>query len=60
MSFPPMLDAAMISIHHKHECHFVSVARTLVQLTSTSFLQIHLQELYKAPQNDLELNTQSI
>lgn len=55
-----MLDAAMISIHHKHECHFVSVARTLVQLTSTSFLQIHLQELYKAPQNDLELNTQSI
>lgn len=45
-SLPPMLDVAMTSIHRKHECHFVSAEHKRIQLTSTSFLQVHLQKLY--------------
>lgn len=48
-SFPPILDAAMTSIHHKHECHFVSVVHKRIHLTSTSFLQYIYKNYTKSP-----------
>lgn len=45
---PPMLHIAMASIRRTRECHFVSAGHDRIQLASTSFLQVHLQNCTKS------------